>query len=121
MTSFGKGTSLKGELRASEDITVEGRVEGWVLCEDCAIVFAASSDVSGEILGRDLTVFGRLSGQVVATDVVDIRAGATVRGRIIAPRVILDESAHFEGHVEPQHLDAALSVARYRQRKRDTG
>ena len=40
---------------------------------------------------------------------------ARVTGRVVAPRFMLAEGAAFNGRVEPQHLDAALSVARHRR------
>jgi cytoskeletal protein CcmA (bactofilin family) len=105
---------VRGEVHATEDLVVEGCVEGPILAEGLALVIAASADVRGHVLARDITVFGAASGQLVATEVVDVRAGARVEGTIVAPRLILDEAARFQGRVEPQHLAAAVSVARYR-------
>jgi len=119
MTTFGPSVYLKGELRTSEDLTVEGRIDGPVLCEDAAIVVAPGGQIAGDVLARDITVFGRMSGKIIATDIVDVRPDATVTGQVISPRFILDEAAHFAGHVEPQHLEAALRVAKFNQRKRD--
>jgi cytoskeletal protein CcmA (bactofilin family) len=115
-----RGTTLflKGELRSSEDITIEGRIDGPLICQECAVVLAATANVTGDILASDITVFGRSAGQLTATDVVDVRAGATVTGRVVARRFILEPGAHFVGRVEPQHLEAALHVARFNERKR---
>src|ERR1044071_264634 len=118
MDTFGRNILLKGELRATADITIEGTIDGHVLCEDGAVVFAPGSDVKGEVLARDVTIFGTLSGQIIATDVVDVRAEATVTAQVIARRFILDPDARFKGRIEPQHLDAALSVSRFQRRKR---
>ena len=116
----GKTLSLKGELRASEDLTIEGRVEGSIRCDGCAVVLATSAYVKGEILARDITVLGRGEGQFTATEVVDVRAGASFTGRIVSKNFILDADAIFNGRVEPQHLEAALRVAEFQQRKRET-
>ena len=119
MSTLGKAISVKGELRTSEDLTVEGRVEGPVLCDGCAVTIAPSADVVGDVLARDITVFGRCAGQLVATDVVDVRADAIVTGRIVTRRFILTDGASFNGRAEPQHLEAALRVARFNQQKKD--
>jgi len=119
MSTIGKTIQVKGELRASEDLTLEGRIEGHVLCEDFAVVVAPSADVTGDVIARDITVFGRTEGQLVAREVVDVRAQATVTGQIISERFILNEGASVHGRVEPQHLEAALRVSRYNQKKRD--
>jgi cytoskeletal protein CcmA (bactofilin family) len=117
VNTLGKTISVKGELRALEDITIEGRVEGPVLCENWAVVVAPSADVTGNIIARDITVFGRVAGQLVATEVVDIRAEATVTGQVVSERFILNAGARFDGRVEPQLLEAALRVFRFQQRQ----
>jgi cytoskeletal protein CcmA (bactofilin family) len=119
MSTFGRTLSVKGELRVREDLTIEGRIEGPILGEGVAIVLGASADVVGDVIARDITVFGRIAGQLVATEIVDIRASARVTGQIVSARLALDDGAQFNGRVVPQQLEAALRVARYHQQKRD--
>jgi cytoskeletal protein CcmA (bactofilin family) len=121
MTGIGKTISVKGELRASEDITVEGRIDGPICCENGAVVIAPSARITGNVIARDITVFGRIAGQLIATEVVDVRPDATVTGQVIAKRFILDPEALFNGRAAPQQLEAALRVAKYQQRQRDAG
>src|SRR6478672_8040816 len=111
----GKTLSVKGELRSTEDITIEGRVEGSVVCEGCAVVFAASCHIKADVMAQDITVLGRTAGQLTATDVVDVRESANVSGRVVSKRFILAAGAVFNGRVEPQRLDAALTVAKFRE------
>jgi cytoskeletal protein CcmA (bactofilin family) len=113
--------AIKGELRSSEDITIEGRVEGAIVCEGCGVVIAASAIVTADVLARDVIVLGQVTGQIIATEVVQVAEGARVEGRVISRGFILADGAIFNGRVEPQHLEAALSVARFRQRKQDAG
>ena len=110
---------LKGELRSSEDLTLEGRVDGPITCENAAVVLTATAIVTGSIIARDITVFGRIAGQLVATERVTIRREAEVTGQVVSKRFVLDDDALFNGRVKPQHLDAVLGIARYEQRKRD--
>jgi len=119
MSLWGKSIVVKGELRSSEDLTIEGTIDGPLICEGCAIVIEPNANVVGDILARDVTIFGRSAGQIIATDVVDVRPEAIVRGQIVSKRFILNDGARFDGRVEPQHLDAAQSVVRYNQKKRD--
>ena len=119
MTSLGASIAVRGEVRASEDVTIEGRVDGPVYCEQGAVIVAASGHVAGDIIARDITVFGTTTGQLVGVDIVDVRASAVVRGTIVSGRFVLDPGAEFAGRVEPQHLEAALRVARFTQRQRD--
>jgi cytoskeletal protein CcmA (bactofilin family) len=109
--------SVRGEVQSSEDLTIEGRVDGSVWCDGRAVTIAATATLSGDIVARDITVFGRVDGSLVATEVVDIRPQASVTGRVVAARFILTEGASFHGTAEPQHLDAVMKVARHRHRK----
>ena len=118
MTMLGRSLVVKGELHSAEDMTVEGRVDGPISCEGSSVVIASTAEVTGNVIARDITVYGRIAGQLVASDLVDIRADATVTGQVISPRFILEEQASFNGRVTPQQLEAALRVNRYNLRKR---
>jgi cytoskeletal protein CcmA (bactofilin family) len=120
MSTLGASIVVKGELRSTDDLTIEGLVEGDVFCEAGSVVIASSARIGGDVLARDITVFGRSDGQLVATEVVDIRAAAAVSGQVVSPRFILDEAASFNGRVAPQMLEAAIRVAHY-QRRPKTG
>lgn len=117
---FGRNIRVKGEIRSLEDLTIEGHVEGPITCDDGAVVVAEGATVLGDIIGRDITIMGRVEGQVIATDIVDVRTGSTVSAHVMSRRFILNDGANFSGRVEPQHLEAALRVAKFQQRKRDT-
>lgn len=121
MVKIGSTIFLRGELQATEDITIEGSVEGPVWCDGCAVTIADTATLSGDVIARDITVFGRVNGTLVATEVVDLRPNSLVTGRVVASRFILTEGASFHGSSEPQHLEAALRVARHRYRRPETG
>jgi cytoskeletal protein CcmA (bactofilin family) len=111
---------IVGEVRAIGDLTLEGRIDGPVLCEGGAVTITAAAVVNGDVVARDITVLGRACGQLIATEVVDVRVGASVDGAVIAPSLILHEGARLQGRVDPNRLDAALSVARFQSKQRDT-
>lgn len=118
-TTFGPTIAVRGEIRATEDLIIQGRIDGPIFLERAVLVVAESAAVTGDVIAEDITVFGRVTGQLVATEIVDIRAGARVQGRVLAARLVLHPDARFSGRVEPQHVHAAISVARFNQKKRD--
>jgi cytoskeletal protein CcmA (bactofilin family) len=120
MGLFGRTITIKGEVRSTEDLTVEGRIDGPLICEDGAVIVMESASVTGDIIARDLTILGRVDGQMIATDVVHVRTGAVATGHVVARNFILNDGGDFVGRVEPQHLEAALRVAKFQQKKRDT-
>lgn len=119
MSILGRSLVISGEVRSSTDITVDGRVDGPMLCEGTTVTIAESAVVTGDIVARDITVFGRTAGQLIATEVVDLRPGCSVTGSVIAPSLILNDGARFSGRVDPNRLEAALSVAKFQQKQRD--
>jgi cytoskeletal protein CcmA (bactofilin family) len=117
MFTVNNALQVKGEIRAlDDDITVEGSFEGSVFCERGSVVLAPSAIVRGDIYARDITVYGRVSGRLIATDFVDLRTDSKVSGQVLG-RIILDDGAWFDGFVAPQHLEAALRVARFERQR----
>ena len=106
---------VHGEVCVGDDLTVQGRITGSVWADGLTFTIADSATVVGDVIARDITVFGRVEGSLVASEVVDLREGASVTGRILSERLILNDGATFNGRVEPQHLEAALKVARHRR------
>lgn len=116
MTRIGPTVVVRGEVTSTDDINVEGRIEGPLWCEGHALTITATAVVEGDIVGRDITVAGRVTGTLLATEVVEITASAEVEGRIVSARLILHEGGTFHGDVQPQQVDAALTVARHRRK-----
>ncbi len=121
MTTVGINVRVVGEINADEDILIAGRSEGCVDCERASVVVQASAEITGEVIGRDITVHGRVAGRLIATDFVDLTPSAVVTGPVMAARFTLADGAYFKGRVEPQHVEAALRVSRFERQKRNAG
>jgi len=111
---------VRGEIHSTEDLVIEGRVDGPVWSDGQSVTVAPSATVTGDILAREILVLGTVVGTMVASAVVDIRPSASATGRVLSRAFILGDGATFNGSVQPQHLDAALSVARHRQTAQST-
>jgi cytoskeletal protein CcmA (bactofilin family) len=114
-----RGLTIVGEISATGSVTIECAVEGQIWCEDGEIVVAASAHIRGDLVARDVTVDGHVEGQIIATEVVEVRNGAFLSGRVISKKFILEPEATVHARVEPQHLDTAIRVARFQQQKRN--
>jgi cytoskeletal protein CcmA (bactofilin family) len=112
--AIGRAFEIAGDVDSDEDVTIEGRVTGTIWTSGRAVTVAPAGAVVGEIVAREITVHGFVTGNLIASEVVDIRATAHVSGRVVAGRFILETGAWFDGTVAPQQLTAALLVARYR-------
>lgn len=119
MITLAKEISITGELRTSEDLKVEGRIDGPLACEGAAVVISPGATVNGQVIARDITVCGCARGKLIATGVVDVRAHAVVTGQVISRRFVLRDGASFNGRVSPQQLEAALGIERSSRHQRD--
>jgi cytoskeletal protein CcmA (bactofilin family) len=99
-TVIGKSVIVRGELSGSEDLFVDGDVEGTITLEESRLTIGPNAQVRADIIVRDVVVFGQLTGNVQATGRVDLRQSARVKGDILAGRLCIEESAVLTGRVE---------------------
>ncbi len=110
----GPKTRIIGEVSASEDLLIEGQVEGKISLPEYRLVVAATARLKADVFAREIAISGQASGTLTASERVEILAGANVTGRIVSPRVALADGATFNGRVEPHKADAAVRVKQYR-------
>lgn len=115
-TRLPAGLSISADLTSNEDITVEGRFEGQITVPDHHVEIGASALVRAKIVARAVTIHGTLDGTVVAAERVDVERTASVRGHLATPSLALFEGATFNGTVDPTRTEAAMRVAKYRQK-----
>ena len=100
MVNIGKSVVIKGDLQGSEDLTIEGQVEGTIHLSDHVLTIGANGRLNAEVFAKTVIVLGTVRGNVSASEKVEIRDGATVDGDIVAPRVAIAEGAQFHGSVD---------------------
>ncbi len=110
----GPKTRIHGDVTASEDLLIEGQIEGKISLPAHRLVVASTARVKADIFARDITIAGEATGTFTASERVELQAGAKVDGRIVSPRVALADGAVFNGRVEPHKAEAAVRVAEYR-------
>src|SRR5687767_15419740 len=102
MVNIGKSVVIKGELSGSEDLTIEGHVEGRIDLKDNVLTIGPNGKIKAEVFAKSVVVLGEVTGNVTASEKVDIRDNGSVDGDIISPRVAIAEGAHFRGSVDMQ-------------------
>jgi cytoskeletal protein CcmA (bactofilin family) len=109
--NIGKSVVIKGELNGSEDLTIEGQVEGTIQLRDHVLTIGANGRIKAQVFAKAVIVLGEVTGNVTASDKVDIRDNGSVDGDIISPRVAIAEGAHFRGSVDMQRKSAPAQPA----------
>jgi cytoskeletal protein CcmA (bactofilin family) len=105
--NIGKSIVIKGELNGSEDLTIEGQVEGTIQLRDHILTIGPNGKIKAQIFAKAVIVLGEVNGNVTASEKVDIRDKGSVDGDIVSPRVAIAEGAHFRGSVDMQRKAAA--------------
>jgi cytoskeletal protein CcmA (bactofilin family) len=106
IVNIGKSVVIKGELNGSEDLTIEGQVEGTIQLRDHVLTIGPNGRIKAQVFAKAVIVLGEVTGNVTASEKVDIRDNGSVDGDIIAPRVAIAEGAHFRGSVDMQRKGA---------------
>jgi cytoskeletal protein CcmA (bactofilin family) len=104
--NIGKSVVIKGELNGSEDLTIEGQVEGKIELRQNVLTIGANGRIKAQVFAKAVIILGEVTGNVTATEKVDIRDNGSVDGDIAAPRVAIAEGAHFRGSIDMQKGNA---------------
>ncbi len=102
MTRIGKSVVIKGELLCSEDLYIDGQVEGTIDPKGNRLIIGPNGRVKANINACTVIVQGKLEGTIHASDRVDLKQSAIVVGDITAQRISIEEGAHIEGSVNIQ-------------------
>src|SRR5688572_24098872 len=107
IVNIGKSIIIKGELNGSEDLTIEGQVEGTIQLKDHVLTIGPNGRIKAQVFAKAVIVLGEVHGNVTASEKVDIRDNGSVDGDIVSPRVAIAEGAHFRGSVDMQRKGMA--------------
>jgi cytoskeletal protein CcmA (bactofilin family) len=97
---IGKTIVICGEVKGSEDLIVDGRVEGTVSLSENRLTVGPNANVAADLTAKDVLILGRVQGNVVATGRVELRAGCNLEGDIRALRLAVEDNAVFRGKVD---------------------
>jgi cytoskeletal protein CcmA (bactofilin family) len=105
---IGKSVIVRGELSGSEDLYLDGEVEGSIELRDHHLTIGPHSKVRAQVNARDIVVHGQLNGNVHGTERVELKKTAVLTGDIITLRIVIEDGAVFKGSIETQR-EAAKS------------
>jgi cytoskeletal protein CcmA (bactofilin family) len=115
MVNIGKSVVIKGELSGSEDLTIEGHVEGRIDLKGNVLTIGPNGKIKAEVFAKAVVVLGEVTGNVTASEKVDIRDNGSVDGDIASPRVAIAEGAHFRGSVDMQRAGGGAKPQQQQQ------
>src|SRR6266567_9559691 len=97
---IGKSVFIKGELSGSEDIYVDGEVEGSIQLSGNSLTIGPNGRVHANVSAKNVTVGGALDGNILASERTELRKSAVVNGDVQTKRIAIEEGAYFKGKLE---------------------
>ena len=107
IATIGKSVVVKGELSGSEDLYVDGEVEGSIALRGQSLTVGPNGRVRANIEARNVIVHGRVDGNIHASDRVELRKSASLSGDISTARVAIEDGAFFKGSIDIQKAEPA--------------
>ena len=102
LAQIGKSVIIKGELSGSEDLYIDGQVEGSISLKNFSLTVGPNGQVKASVESKAIVVQGKLEGNLQASDRVELRKSAVVTGDITTQRIAIEEGAYLKGKVDIQ-------------------
>jgi cytoskeletal protein CcmA (bactofilin family) len=97
---IGQGVVIEGRITSSQDLRIDGNVEGTIEVGDHLLIVGTGAVVKANLVARSLLISGTVIGNVTVTDRLDVKETASVRGDISAPRLTMVDGAMINGKVD---------------------
>lgn len=97
---LGAGLHVQGEISGSEDLLIDGAVEGHVHLGDQRLTIGSTAKVTADIQAREVVVFGHVKGNLRAKDRIEIKKDGSVIGDLTTARIMIEDGAYFKGSIE---------------------
>ncbi len=99
---IGKSVIIKGELSGSEDLYVDGHVEGSIELRNNSLIVGPNGNIKATVQAKGVVIQGKVDGAISASDRVELRKTAVVNGDVSSQRIAIEEGASFQGKIDIQ-------------------
>ena len=97
---IGQGVVVEGRITSSQDLRIDGRVEGTIEVGDHVLMIGARAAVKASLVARSILISGTVIGNVTATDRLDLQVTGSIEGDISSPRLVMVDGAVVKGRVD---------------------
>ena len=111
LSCLGASLEIKGKISGEEDLQIDGRVEGAIALQGQRLTVGRTGQLSSEVHAREVVVFGKVQGNVHASDRVEIKKDGSVTGDITTSRISIEDGAYFKGRIEIDRSKGPSSTA----------
>ena len=107
-TVIGKSVKILGDLSGSEDLTMDGELQGTIQLPGGRLTIGASARCRANIVAQEIIIHGRFEGDIRAKGRVELRSAAIVLGNIYAGSISIEDGAAFRGKIDPSRAGEPL-------------
>lgn len=100
MAHIGKSVIIRGELSGSEDLYLDGEVDGNISLTEHNLIVGPNGRVRANIIAKDVVVHGKVDGNVEGHDRVELKKSAVLSGDISTKRIVIEDGAFFKGAID---------------------
>jgi cytoskeletal protein CcmA (bactofilin family) len=99
---IGRSVKIKGELSGSEDLYVDGQVEGTINLLDNSLTVGPNGVLKADIHAKGIVVQGKVEGNIEAIERAELTKSAIVDGDVATARMVVEDGAYLKGKVDMQ-------------------
>ena len=119
--TIGKAVKIAGQIYSREDLYVDGEVEGTVEVMEHKLIIGPNGTVKATVKAREVVALGSISGNVEATDKIEIRKDAKLVGDIKTARIVIEDGAFFKGSIDIVKPEPVKGPAKPMQQQQQHG
>jgi cytoskeletal protein CcmA (bactofilin family) len=97
---LGPGLTIKGQILGEEDLHIEGKVEGPITLKGQRLTIGKTGEVVSDVHAKEVVVYGKVRGNLHASDRVEVKNDGSVIGNITGGRVLIEDGAYLKGQIE---------------------
>jgi cytoskeletal protein CcmA (bactofilin family) len=97
---IGKALRIEGRIASRENLTIDGEVKGTIELGEHSLLIGVGAAVTADLLAKTITISGAVTGNIIATDQVNLQTTGSVDGDISAPRLLMADGAMIRGKVD---------------------
>jgi cytoskeletal protein CcmA (bactofilin family) len=97
---IGKSVIIRGELSGSEDLYLDGEVEGNIDLHNHNLVIGPNGRVRANVHAKDVVIHGKVDGNITGVDKVELKKSALLNGDINTQRIVIEDGAFFKGSID---------------------
>ena len=114
---IGKSVIIKGELSGSEDLYLDGEVEGNIDLHNHNLVIGPNGRVRANVFAKDVVIHGTVDGSVTGVNKVELKKSALLNGDIMTQRIVIEDGAFFKGSIDIRKGEPAKASRRLPMRR----